>query len=119
MKILVCEDDPLVRTVVSMILASVGHQVETSNDGQEGLEKIRNHPGAFEVLITDNRMPRLTGIELVESLREMNIPVKVIMASTFAAPLDEELQHRLRLDGLLKKPFKMTDLLKSVEALGH
>lgn len=101
-----------------MVLGKMGHQVETAVDGQDALEIINKHPASFDVLITDNGMPRVTGIQLVEKIRGLNLPVKVIMASMFCPPLDAETAERLRLDGLLKKPYTAKDLSDCLENLG-
>jgi len=104
MKILVCDDEPSVRDYVSYLLVKVGHQVETASDGQEALEIILANPDSFDVLITDYRMPRLTGMQLVVKIRAMNVPLKVLMISGFDIP-DSPL-----IDGFLRKPFEPTDL---------
>jgi len=99
--ILVCEDDRLTRTVISMVLKHAGYHVEVACDGQKALEKIRDGPISFEILITDNKMPRLSGIELVGKLRELNHPIRVIMITAGAVQIDAEMRARLRLDGFL------------------
>jgi len=117
MKILVCDDDPPVRMIVSMVLKSLGHQMSVACDGQEALEIIQAKPRFFNLLIADNLMPRLSGVELVEKLRTLNIPLKTIMITGFPSQLTVGVQDRLRLDGLLIKPFKPVQLFESVRNL--
>ena len=116
MKIFLCDDDPLIRTVVSAVLESVGHQVVVAVDGQEALEKIQGD--SFDLLITDKRMPKLDGIELVEKLRALKIPVKVVMASAFSHESDVHVQERLQIDASLKKPFTKAELLDCLNKVG-
>ena len=115
MKILFCEDITILRKLVPNVLKSIGHQVEIACDGQDALEKLQAN--TFDLLITDNRMPRLSGVQLVEKLRKWNVPIKVIMASEFHPPLDPEIEERLRLDGVLKKPYNANELLDCVKKL--
>ena len=119
MKILVCDDDPPMRNIVTMVLKSLGHEMDVACDGQEAFEKIRAAPNFFDVLIADNLMPRLTGIELVAKLRALNIPIKVIMITGFPKQLNPEVRDRLRVDGLLFKPFRPAELLDCVKNLGY
>lgn len=117
MNILICEDDVHMRDMISEMFESVGHKVETSSDGEEALRKILAGSKSFDLLITDNNMPRLSGMELVEMVRRLGFQMKVIMASGFATPLDPKIQKRLLPDRILVKPFKMDDLLKTVDQL--
>ena len=117
MKILICDDERLVRTIVSTILLSAGHQVETACDGREALARIQAGPDDFDLLITDNRMPGLTGVELVQELRAMRLPLKILMICGFPHRCDKGARDRLDLDGFLNKPFKPADLLERVNDL--
>jgi len=116
MKILVCDDENLGRTVAS-VLAFMGHQVEVASDGREALDLIRAKPDFFNLLITDNRMPRLTGVELIEKLRASNFALKIIMMTGYATQIESEVKPLPRLDGFLSKPFKATELLECVKNL--
>ena len=72
---------------------------------------------SFDLLITDNRMPRLSGIELVEKLRALNVPIKVSMASGFETQSSAGVRKRLELNGVLQKPFTKAELLDCVKNL--
>ena len=115
MKILVCDDDHMIREVAAVMLRMGNHQVELSFDGQDALEKIQSNPDAFELLITDFKMPRLSGDELIEKVRAMEIPLKVILITGHADELEDGRLERLQVDGFLKKPFKMPALLDCVK----
>jgi len=117
MKIIFCDDDHLFRTIGEAILRMGMHDVEIAYDGQDALEKIQAN--SFDVLVTDYKMPRLTGGELVEKLRELNIPIKVIMITGYPNEIEKAAMDRLRLNGFLKKPFKAAALLECVHNLIH
>ena len=97
-----------------MMLKSLDHEVTLSCDGQDALEKIQAN--TFDVLITDNKMPRLSGVQLIEILREMNNPLKIIMITGFASQLNAE--KKPLFDGLLIKPFRAKDILECLRNLG-
>jgi len=63
-KALVVDDDPVVRSLYAEVLEAMGFQVETASDGQQGLERIQASP--YNLIITDLRMPALTGFEMFE-----------------------------------------------------
>ncbi|MEI8340170.1 MAG: response regulator [Verrucomicrobiota bacterium] len=118
MKILVCDDNSAVKMIISSVLESLGRQLEFACDGQDALEKIQAAPNSFDLLITDILMPRLTGIELVEKIRALNLPMKVIMITGFPTELNTEVRDRPKVDGFLIKPFKATDLLACLKKIG-
>ena len=119
LKMLVCDDDPTIRKIVVAVLESAGHYVEAASDGREALEKIQAKPAFFDALITDNLMPRLSGIGLVEKLREANIPMKVIMITGYGMESATKSADHPQFDGFLMKPFKATDLLQCLKNLYH
>ena len=118
MKILVCDDEPEVVEYVAVVLEQEGHQVDTAKDGQDALDKILDSPNPFDVLITDNRMPKLTGIELAQTLRTMNAPLKMIMISGFSNLSEAGVDEGGLLDGFLSKPFESDELLDCLNNLG-
>ncbi len=66
-RVLVVDDSPTVREVERQLLARLGYEVETAQDGADGLIALRN--GAYDLLVSDVDMPRMTGIELVRAVR--------------------------------------------------
>jgi len=117
MKILVCDDEPSVTEYVVIVLRSEGHEVEASFDGLEALEKIQADPGLYDVLITDNRMPRMSGIELIKELRALKLPLKIIMITGFVVQLETAPGDQQLFDRLLLKPFRAAELLNCFNEL--
>ena len=115
MKILVCDDDPLMGLIVSNIIGTDGHAVEVAFDGQEALELLQAR--AFDLLITDQEMPGLTGIELIQKLRAFNVLVKIIMITGFQRH-DIRMKNLPAVDGFLSKPFKAAALLDCLGNVG-
>ncbi len=112
-RILVVEDDSLVLALYSNVLLRSGYQVDTAEDGDEGWKAIdlaACTAESYDLLITDNSMPKVTGVELIAKLRSENMSLPVILA-TGLAPGDTE---ALRLSAILIKPFSTTELLQTV-----
>ena len=71
-KVLIVEDEENERTGLAELVAAWGYRTETASDGLEGLEKIATwSPG---IVITDMKMPRMTGIELLERVADSRNP---------------------------------------------
>ncbi|MBF0506377.1 MAG: adenylate/guanylate cyclase domain-containing response regulator [Nitrospirae bacterium] len=77
-KILVVDDDPLVRDIVAMILKAGGYQAETAENGLEAIDKFRSVPGV-EVIISDMNMPEMNGNELIKEIRKIDEDVPIII----------------------------------------
>ena len=112
-RILVVEDDLAIRQLSAEALTSSGYQVETAEDGSAGWEALQG--SNYDLLITDNTMPRMSGVELVKMLRSAGMTLPVVMAS--GTPPVEALNGdpSLQLAATLPKPFTMNELLGTVE----
>jgi DNA-binding response OmpR family regulator len=113
-RVLVVEDDMLILRLYSDVLRTSGYEVDTAEDGDEGwkaLHATRCASRGYDLMITDNNMPKLTGLELIIKLRSEGMDLPVIMA-TGLAPANTEC---LRISAVLTKPFTVVEFLKTVE----
>src|ERR1039458_9853176 len=78
-RILVADDDEDIRYLLSTVLAGAGYDVNAASDGQQAWEALLH--GHYDLLVTDNDMPRLTGIELIGRIRKEGMSLPVIIAS--------------------------------------
>jgi len=111
--ILVVDDDPCIRGLISEALDWEGYPVVTAANGAEALKVVETTPPALVVL--DMQMPELDGPGFVRALRErgLRLPVLVLTAATNARRYASELNA----DGFIPKPFDLTQLLTTVEQL--
>lgn len=113
LRIVYAEDSPDAQEVLSEMLVQRGHSVTCCDNGQAALREIETT--AFDVLITDNHMPRMGGLELVQALRNSANQPKVIVTSAF---LDSEMEEQYRSLGVslfLPKPAPYEEILKAIE----
>lgn len=109
-RILVVEDEELVRRLLLAALRPRGHRVEACADGEAAFRRLQEK--RFDLLITDFRMPRMTGLELIRAL-SASLPTILMSSNT-----PEELELGARdLAGIefLRKPFGLTDLHAAIE----
>jgi DNA-binding response OmpR family regulator len=117
--VLIADDDPATRRLVSATLASNQYSVLQAADGQEAWRLIRQHHPAVAIL--DWQMPVYTGLELADVIKgdPQVRGMTVIMLTGRSTPADREAGRRARADVYLTKPFSPQDLLGAVEqALG-
>lgn len=72
MKILVADDDSLIRDLLTILLENMGHEVVTAASGDEAFERFQNSP--TPLVITDRMMPRVDGLELCRRIRGLKLP---------------------------------------------
>jgi CheY-like chemotaxis protein len=112
-RVLVVEDAGHVRSMLCDLLASWGWQADGVLNGAEGLEQLAR--GRYDLLLTDFRMPGMTGIELVERLRARDANLPVIMLTASSVDLDLACR-RLRVI-LLRKPLEIARLKSALPLL--
>ena len=115
--VLVAEDDPSVREVVTEVLTQKGYSVLRAPDGQTALEMARAQPGEIHLLVTDLVMPGMTGRELAEALAAERGGVRVLYMSGYTD--DAVVRHGVLTEGLpyLQKPFTPAALASKVREL--
>lgn len=108
------DDDRNITTSLSLALQAEGYHVTIYNDGEEGLNGLRNHP--VDLAILDIKMPRLDGMEVLSKLRETsNLPV--IFLTSKDDEIDEVLGLRLGADDYVTKPFSQRLLFERIRAV--
>jgi two-component system, OmpR family, alkaline phosphatase synthesis response regulator PhoP len=114
-KVLVVDDEIHIVHVVAIKLRNNGYEVITASNGAEAYElACAENP---DVLVTDFQMPVMSGIELVQKLREneltRNTPVIMLTARSFA--ITKEQQENMQISSCLSKPFSPRELLGNIE----
>ncbi len=116
-KIVFCEDDPMIRKLITAAMRDSGHDVRLAVDGEEGLALIRDTRP--DLVFSDVSMPKLDGYQLGDALRASpdtaHIPLVFVTASVQRAQIIEAEQHGGT--GVLPKPFTMAELRKRVADL--
>ena len=111
-RILVADDEESIRQLISSILTDAGFEVGTAADGQEAWEALLCQH--YDLLITDNEMPRLAGIELIKRMRWAGMITPVIIASGALSQASVSGFLRSQIAALLHKPFGIFELLTAV-----
>lgn len=109
-RILYAEDMAELRDLMELVLRPEGHQLETSRDGLAALERLREQPGAFDLVITDHHMPRMNGLDLVRAIRSLPYTGRIVVFSSelSLAVNAEYLRHGV--ERVLEKPVRPAEL---------
>ena len=115
--ILLVEDEPAVRELVSMSLRGAGYDVLPAHDGLEAVEVMREAGADVELFITDVVMPGLSGTDLA-TIFERDFPGKpVLFMSGYVPALEEHLSSKGDLSHFIGKPFKPNELIDKVNQI--
>jgi PAS domain S-box-containing protein len=112
-RILLVEDDEIMRSLTLKLLQEQGYSVIEANNGKAALEWAEANPGQIDLLLTDVVMPAVSGPELAERLARSHPGLKVVYMSGYTGELMEA-SERLKHGILLEKPFTRTALLNTL-----
>ncbi|HUI11025.1 MAG TPA: PAS domain S-box protein [Bacteroidota bacterium] len=115
--VLVVEDEEALRVLLEEVLRSRGYTVLSAADGVDGLESYAAHTDEIAAVIADMGLPRQSGFEMFEKIRQLNPRAKVILASGYLSP---ELKSKLFVAGakaFIPKPFQTNDVLRKLREI--
>jgi two-component system, cell cycle sensor histidine kinase and response regulator CckA len=116
-RVLVAEDDPVVRAMLQRLLLDAGFDVRTARHGDEALGLALRASGEFDIVVTDVRMPVMDGWELARRLRERWPTLPVLYISGYDVELSAGSRRSGSRQALLRKPFDLDQLLREVTRL--
>ena len=110
-KILVADDELSMRQFLEILLKKEGHEVVCAEDGQEAYSRFQEGP--VDLVVSDIKMPKVDGLELLRKIKERRPNLPVIMVTAYASPEDAILAMKAGAYDYLTKPFKLEEI-KSV-----
>ena len=117
LRILTVEDEPAVTQMLALLLGGPGAKITNACDGWMALMKIGAAAEPFDVIITDHRMPRMNGLDLVRRLRVQKFAGKIIVLSAYLTPENIQAYEELQVDMMFAKPFDVGELQLAMKLL--
>ena len=114
-RILIAEDEEGLRSLVARALSQDGHAVVTANDGAEALEMLTREQGAFELLLTDIRMPIMDGIALALAAARDHPHVAILLMTGFADQRERASGLEALIHDVIAKPFSLATIRGAVK----
>lgn len=115
MRVLLVEDEQYLADAIQHLLKRSGYKVDLASDGEIGLGYARND--AYDVVILDNMLPKMSGIEILRSLRRDGYETPVLMLSAKSEVIDKVEGLEVGADDYLAKPFKTDELIARIHAI--
>jgi PAS domain S-box-containing protein len=116
-RILFVDDEPTQKGLAEDALSRYGYRVSAFLDSTVTMAHFQQNPDAYDLLITDMTMPKMTGDVLIRKIRLMRPDIPVIMCTGYSEVLDERRANELSIDAFLHKPVIITDMLKTIRAV--
>ncbi len=113
-RILLVDDEVMIAHMNKAILTQLGYQVSATTDSLDALERIRRNPDQFDLVITDQTMPNLTGAELTQEILKIKDSMAIILCTGYSSVLSQEDALALGIKKYARKPVDMTTLAKIV-----
>jgi CheY-like chemotaxis protein len=113
LRVLVVDDEPAVREVLTVCLWEDGHTVDTASDGQEGLAKIQSG-GKWDIVLTDRAMPRMNGDQLAAEIRKIEPEMPIVLVTGFADIMGDVGDQPELIDVVVRKPFTLASIRSGI-----
>ena len=114
-RILIADDEESIRNLVARALRQDGHDVISANDGAEALDVLVREKGAFELLLTDIRMPVMDGIALALAAARDHPAVTILLMTGYADQRERAHGLDALIHDVLTKPFSLATMRAAVD----
>lgn len=111
-RILITEDEDTLRMFVARALRLDGHETHEAGDGVEGLEKLAEN--AYDLLLSDIRMPAMDGIELAHQAAAQFPDLKILLMTGYAEQRERADDLACKIVDVVQKPFALPEIRKAV-----
>ncbi len=116
-RILYVDDDESLANVNEMMLASLGYQVTATTNSLEAFALIQRNSADFELLIVDQTMPDMTGVELFSALKEKGIVLPTILCTGYSSKVSEAKAKEMGIDAFCTKPLNLAELAQIIRTV--
>lgn len=113
-RILIVDDELLFLDVLRESLNLLGYRVTTHQSSLKALEAFKHNPDQFDILVTDQSMPEMTGVQLVAEVRKFNKDIPIILCTGFSETVSEESAAHYGISKFIMKPVSTSDLARAV-----
>jgi len=116
-RVLLVDDEPMVLSFLHELLDGQGYRVELARDGAEALALLRERGQEFDLVITDQTMPHLSGVGLAKAARQLRPSLPVVLCTGYSDAVDIGSARRLGVQRFLRKPVETDTMLRVVAEL--
>ncbi|MEY2531153.1 MAG: two-component system, response regulator, stage 0 sporulation protein [Verrucomicrobiota bacterium] len=117
LKILAVDNEPNITLSLRYVFAGPRYEVMTVDSGAAALALVEANPNCYDIMIVDQKMPNLTGLELVQAVRSRGFSGKVVVVSAHLSSEIRESYQRLDVHAMFPKPFDIAQLRSAVDCI--
>jgi CheY-like chemotaxis protein len=117
LRILAVDNEPSVTLSFRFVFSDPRYQLTCVDNGNAALARLDANSDLFDVIIVDQKMPNLTGLELVGAIRKRGINGKIVVVSAHLSAEIREAYARLDVEAMFPKPFNVEELRAAVDRL--
>ena len=118
-RVLIVDDESELAALMDSMLTNLGYTVTSYTDPTRASAAFREDPKAYDLLLTDQVMPAMTGDELARLARSLRPDLPILLCTGFSPRLNEQVIRELDITAVLSKPISRTDLARAVDAALH
>ncbi len=107
-KILIIDDEAIIRDLLSEFLAGLGYSVVLAKSGADGLKKI--HDPTVKIALVDLKLPDMDGIDVIKKMKTIRLDLATVIMTAFPTPESRSQAEKLGVTAYLTKPFNLTEL---------
>ena len=112
-RILVVDDEEMIREMLFDVLSQAGYTAKTAKDGNDAIAQIENEP--FEIVITDLKMPGMSGLELLQRVQKINPDICVLIITAHSTVESAVSAMKLGAYDYICKPFELEEMKVIIE----
>lgn len=116
-RLLIVDDEPSITTYLKELLSMHGYEVDVFNKPGEAIEHFKKHPDDFSLIITDYTMPNMTGLDLMEEIKQINNAIPIMLCTGYSDRVDENSAKENGIASYMMKPFSADTLLEKISGL--
>lgn len=113
-RIIIVDDDTIVIGMTKRMVEHLGYQVTTQTSSAAALDLFRSQPDAYDLVISDQTMPELTGVKLAKKLKEIRPNIPIIICSGYSSKMDAEQAEHIGISAFVMKPFERKELSRVI-----
>ncbi len=113
-RILFVDDEEMLAQMGKVVLERCGYRVTTKPQSLEALELFQNQSDEFDLVITDQTMPGITGLDLAQKMKHIRPDIPIILCTGFSAMVNEEVTKAQGISGYIEKPYENSVLISIV-----
>ena len=113
-RILFVDDEEILIETMKAILMQLGYDVDTRSSGVEALELLRRKPDRYDLIITDQGMPKMTGVQFAKALTKLRADIPIILCTGFSEVVSGEEARAIGIKGVILKPVLIGSLAETI-----